>query len=440
MAKSPAAFLLLFGYSSTVFGQVAALPKPESKIPTALFEYVARDEPAYGWKLNETRNKEIGQVYDVTLTSQTWQGITWKHNLHIYEPTTIRHPNHVLLFVHGGTNGRKPGGSSERLGMVLATLSGARVAALYQVPNQPLFDDRYEDDLITETWLKYLKTGDTSWPLLFPMVKSAVKAMDAVQDIAKSKWKTDVKHFVMTGASKRGWTSWLTPVADKRVVGTAPLVIDTLNFRAQIRHQKQTWGKFSEQIQDYTRKGLVKLTDESDRERRLREMMDPWTYRSRLTLPKLIINGANDPYWCTDAVNNYWDDLEGRKHLLQLPNSGHGLEGNRELATRTLAVFFNSVAAEIPFPTLDWTYDSNAGSLTLTSDTEPKTVRLWVAKSADHDFRNDQWTSTEVTARNGKYSAVVTRQEGVNKAAFLEASFGFSPVDYSLTTQIWRVK
>jgi hypothetical protein len=79
------------------------------------------------------------------------------------------------------------------------------VAVVGQVPFQPLFDRR-EDELIAYTFEQYLQTGDAEWPLLLPMVKSTVRAMDASSDVARREWHIPLPTFTVLGGSKRGWT------------------------------------------------------------------------------------------------------------------------------------------------------------------------------------------------------------------------------------------
>jgi PhoPQ-activated pathogenicity-related protein len=262
--------------------------------------------------------------------------------------------------------------------------------------------------------------------------------MDAIEQLAAKEWQGKIDGFVITGASKRGWTSWLTPVADKRIIATAPMVIDVLNFRPQMKHQMETWGRFSEQIEDYTRKGLVKLGEETPRDTQLRQMMDPYTYRSRLSLPKLLINGTNDRYWVVDATRFYWDDLIGPKYLLAVPNAGHGLDGGRELALRTLAVFFQHAVTHTALPALDAHYSSENGTLRLkvASTPEPRAAQLWTATSDTKDFRGAKWSPHSMQQHEGSYLGEVERPAGGHAAVFGELQFEYQGVPYSLTTLV----
>jgi PhoPQ-activated pathogenicity-related protein len=407
---------------------------------TALDEYVAAPDTSYSWKLEKSDDVQGGRVHRLMLVSQTWQGITWKHRLLVVEPRRITHGDQVLLFITGGSTGREPSeGDLRRYGR-LARYCSARVAVLYQVPNQPLLGGRVEDDLISETFLRHLKTKDRTWPLLFPMVKSAVRAMDAVQEVASSKWKTEVKRFAVTGASKRGWTTWLTAAVDKRVVGLAPLVIDTLNFSVQMKHQKKQWGQYSDQIRDYTSKGLIDLLQKQPK-LGLWGWVDPHAYLDRLTQPKLIVNGTNDPYWCVDALNNYWKDLIGQKYALYIPNAGHGLEGGERQLIATLGLFFRSIASGREMPVISWKHEDQLGGLRLEIRSKPEPVagQLWSARSKTLDFRKSKFTMTQMQRDGDVLYGDVQLEPGGHVVLYGHLIYTAGDLRYGFSTQV-RVK
>lgn len=433
----------------------AAAAAPERPAPPSeLTDYVTRKDDSFSWKPANTKKTDAGTVYEIDLVSQTWHDIKWDHKLQVFVPKGARPQATMVLWNQGGM----PNIASGVLGLAIAERVKAPVAFLYGVPKQPLFDGKREDALIAETFVKYLETKDASWPLLFPMVKSVVRAMDCLQQFAKKEWDFEVKSFVVTGASKRGWTSWLTAATgDRRVKAIAPIVIDTLNMPVQMKNQVNAFGKPSEMIRDYTERKLVPISDTAEGQK-LWKMIDPWVYRERLTMPKMIINGANDPYWPLDALNSYWDDLKGDKWVLYVPNAGHDLRetngnGQKELlpmrAVNTLAAFCYCQVFDKKMPTLSWKYgEEGAGGtpLSFTPNGTMKGMRFWTAEADTRDFRKSRWRSEALSEAKGdvkvvvsgpvKINLVITRTPTTYDAAFVETEFEVDHLRFNLSTQL----
>jgi PhoPQ-activated pathogenicity-related protein len=371
----------------------------------ALEKYVAKRDPSYTWKRNEQKALTNATLTHLELISQSWRGQFWSHHLLVLRPGTVRNPEIALLFITGGSYGA-PNEKELEPFLLVAQRAGALAAILNKVPNQPLYDGRQEDALIAYTFNEYLRTGDESWPLLFPMVKSAVRGMDTVQALARNEWGQKVQRFVVSGASKRGWTTWLTGAVDARVAAIAPMVIDMLNMKAQLKWADKVYGKQSEEINDYTELNLHQRLDEP-RMVKLRGWVDPYSYRQRYTMPKLLLLGTNDPYWTVDSLRHYWNDLPEPKLLFQTPNAGHDLGGGKE-AVETLAAWFQMIADRQELPKMEWQLRDGASGpagVTVRVNQPAKAIRLWTAHSEDRDFRDDKWTSRELAIRRGSSQA-----------------------------------
>lgn len=384
--------------SHQLFGVLALFASAVSALAADPLErYVGAPDSAFEWKLRSREDTNGFTTASVSMTSQTWRTSTWTHALQIVRPNKMRHPEIAFLFVTGD-------GSGKNYIPMLAKVSseaGAIAALVTRVPNQPLYGGKKEDALIAYTFLQYMKTGDDTWPALLPMVKSAVRAMDTVQAYAKQEHQESIEKFVVAGASKRGWTTWLTAAVDPRVTAIAPMVIDMLNMKAQTQWAEKVYGKQSEQIRDYTELNLVEKMDDP-RMIELRGFVDPYSYRARYrNIPKLLLLGTNDPYWTVDSLRHYWDELPGEKLVFQTPNAGHDLGGGLQ-AMDALAAFFQMVADKEELPKVEWKLSAgDKPHLNMKVNRSAKAIRLWTANSTDRDFRNDRWSSKNLEVKPG---------------------------------------
>lgn len=390
----------------------------------ALQHYLHNGDDTFHWKLKDSFS--IGSVkgYDILLTSQHWRQYTWKHQLIILSPN-VNHYDGALLYIADGHNDKetqKPQwvGSDNDLTQQMSKLAAknnAIIAIVHQVPNEPLYDGKTENELVAYTLQQFVKDGNYTWPLLFPMVKSAERAMDAVQEFSKKKLKHPVHRFVIAGLSKRGWTTWLTAATgDPRVAAIAPMSIDILNMPVSLPYQLHAYGSYSKKIRDFVTLGIVQdLT--TPKGKALVKMIDPYSYRKKLTMPKMLFMGTNDPYWVIDNVKNYLPQIPGYNLLNYTPNAGHFLNDG-VVAFPALSAFFGLTMGHGKYPKCSWKTSENSQEVNITVKTSKNILmgaKVWYANSGDMDFRNDKFHS---------------RSLNVNHKSQIEASVNFPKSGY----------
>ena len=382
---------------------------------TPLDEYVRTPlpDPAFNYTLKNTLQYPNSAVYIFQMTSQNWRTAAevnlpvWKHWLSIIRPTTVTN-SRTLMVVSGGGNTNGMPTNISAVYRDFAAETGSVVAVLTQVPSEPLvfpndplgYANRTEDEIISYSLWQYLQTGDNAWPAFFPMAKSVVRAMDLVQAfMPTAPSPATIKDFVVTGASKRGWTTWMTACTDGRVAAIAPIVIDILNTNVQMDHHRGIYGGYSEEVHDYTDFNLFwefHTPEASD----LLSYIDPFSYRERLTMPKMIFSATGDQFFCPDSSQFYFSQLRGENALCIVPNVDHSMGGYETVIAKLTPWYVSLLPNQTPCPKLTWTASDT--EITVTTDNAPSHVLLWTGTSPDRDFRlwystASAWTSSELT-------------------------------------------
>ena len=411
----------------------------------ALQSYLNNGDKSFTWEVQDKFQAEDVTLYRIIFTSQTWRDLVWKHELTVMVPDNLKYKDALLFITGGSVKNGEPNihkWDKDEIAMFsqIAKTNKAITAIVWQIPNQPIFDGKTEDEIISYTFHNFQNDNDYTWPLLFPMAKSAIRAMDAVQEFAKNNLKTKVKEFVVSGASKRGWTTWLTGASDKRVKAIGPMVIDMLNMPVNIPYHKTAWGGYSIQIEDYVELGVAQQVG-SEEGNALVQMVDPYSYRKSLTMPKMIFNGSNDEYWPVDAIKNYIDSIPGDNHLCYVPNAGHGLDDGAK-ALNTLSAFFGQAITGNKHPKCDYSVAESNGRVTIKIKADAKNLNdavLWSADSDDRDIRDETWQKKSLGKKGVKeFTVTVEYPETGYKAFYVDlvykAPFGN---DYTQSTRMF---
>jgi PhoPQ-activated pathogenicity-related protein len=418
---------------------------------TALDEYIAKPDSNYSFKLVKTLPGEGGTVYVLEMISQQWltekevDKPIWKHWVSIIKPDNVASET-ALLFIGGGSNERPAPDRVDNNLVRVARETKSIVAELRMVPNQPLVfagetKGRTEDSLIAYTWDKFLRTGDERWPARLPMTKAAVRALDTITAFCSSDeagTKTKIDKFVVAGGSKRGWTTWTTAAVDKRVVAIVPIVIDMLNVVPSFKHHYGAYGFWAPAVGDYQEMGIMNWQDTPEYAA-LMKIEEPYEYRDRLTLPKLVINSAGDQFFLPDSTQFYWNDLKGKKYLRYVPNSDHSLKNTDALTT--LTAFYDAIVRGKQIPEYTWELPS-AGKIRVVSKTKPSRVKLWQASNPDaRDFRLEtlgpKYVEKEIPLNDkGVYEATLDAPAKGWSAGFLELTYADEPAPFKFTSGI----
>jgi PhoPQ-activated pathogenicity-related protein len=413
---------------------------------TPLDDYVHAPDSHFRYSLVDTTTGPHGSVLTIQMTSQAWlppggvDRTEWKHWVFIYKPRTVR-PGLALLFIGAGSNDKPRPETSEALAR-MAEAAGAIVAEVYQIPNQPLtfhndpYGPRSEDEIVAHTWAGYIRTGDASWPLRLPMTKAVVRAMDVV---SASVPEARIEKFVVSGGSKRGWTTWTTAAVDRRVTAIMPVVIDLLNIVPSFEHHYRAYGAWAPAVEDYVKAGVMDRF-RSPEFHALMQIVEPYEYRDRFVMPKYIVNSAGDQFFLPDSSQFYFDDLPGERYLRYIPNTDHSLKDSD--VYESLTAFYRSVVERSARPQFGWKFAKD-GAIRVTAKTPPSAVKLWRATNPEHrDFRLETigpaYRATELKAgAKGVYAARVRKPAKGWTAYFVELTFpGPGKEPFKFTTPV----
>ena len=373
-------------------------------------DYIESTKNEFSYEIEDIIYEKEWTGFHIKMISGEWldkkkvEDVEWSHYVDIVIPNeTLTETG--IMFIDGGDKDENYFRlDSVSVGYALKTKS--IIVNIHNIPAQPINflasdqENFYEDDLIAYSWSQFLERGakkkDIEWLPRLPMTRAVVRAMDLAQEIVAQNNKK-LNDFVVSGASKRGWTAWTTAAVDDRIVGVVPMVIDMLNLVPSFENHFRSYGEFSPAVQEYVNYNIPDWMGKEEF-KVLMSYVEPYTFKDKFTMPKYIINAGSDEFFSTDSWRFYYEELPKNKLMRYVPNANHSLSG--EYLTNDLISFFYRVVNNIDLPILEWELvDDN---LKVYLDYDGKySVSIWRAFNEDgRDFRlwqeGELWTESKI--------------------------------------------
>lgn len=379
------------------------------------------------------------------LFSQTWSPggqvtpTEWSHDVEIYIPTFPKpHPTALLMADDGmnrepdGDNPVKPLETPPEVAIAVAIASRTTVITVSYVPNQVLFyqgnsDPKYEGTLVAHSWAQFLKNPEAQ-PFAsvdVAMMESLVKAMDLAEQ------EFGIKQFIAAGGSKRAWAAWLATIADERITGLIPVVLDITGMGRMMENTYQAYGKsWPVAWTDYLDEGALQQRHTANF-KKLETIEDPLKYldsryASRLAVRKFIVSSSGDDFFPPDS-QNFARALPGPTSMRMIPNAGHGGVGDAATSLLPVLAYWQN-DRDLPTVTAREQTVGGKRQFSLSFSKAPISLTYWRAHNpTDRDFRYEcdiRYEKLDVNLTGGLEEVVpVDIPEGGWEASFFAATF-----------------
>ena len=378
-----------------------------------------------------------------TLYSQQWSPndqvspSDWQHQVDMYIPDQAQHRT-ALLVINNGTRKTEnlprinPNDFDPETLAKIAEQTQSIVISVSDIPNQPLLyagQDKAvrEDESVAQSW-KFFMQNPAQYellPLHIPMVASVSQAIGLAQKELSS---YGIKKFIITGASKRAWTAWLTALSNPDVEAIVPFVFDLLNTQKGLSHMYYSYGQnwpiafapyyqadIDHQIENSNFTQFMQIEDPL-------QYMYP-THTNQTNITTYIINASGDDFYVPDNSRFYFNDLSTDKTLRVAPNSDH--HGILNFTESSLIPFLNRYQNYKASPNIE-EFISNQNLSLKFSETPIKIVQWTALNPEARDFRlacGIRYSSTPLKIQNNTLDIpLITPNQGW-QATFIEATY-----------------